>query len=230
MPKTFVIGDIHGAYRALKQCLERSCFNYDKDTLICLGDASDGWPEVHLVFDELLKIENLVYILGNHDVWTLEWSKASYADPIWLKQGGKNTLTSYPEGMPCSHINLLEKAHLFYKLNNKLFVHAGFDISKDINNQNQHDLMLNRDFANTIIDRMENDIRKDYTIFDNVFIGHTPTIRYHIYYPFNWQEVWFMDTGAGWNGVLTIMDIDSCKYWQSSSVRTLYPGIKGRME
>ncbi len=45
MGKTFVIGDIHGAYRALRQCLERSTFDFEKDRLICLGDVCDGWPE-----------------------------------------------------------------------------------------------------------------------------------------------------------------------------------------
>lgn len=37
--REFVIGDIHGAYRALRQCLTRSDFNYDHDHLICLGDV-----------------------------------------------------------------------------------------------------------------------------------------------------------------------------------------------
>ncbi len=45
MPKTFVIGDMHGASRALRQCLERSAFDYATDRLICLGDICDGWPE-----------------------------------------------------------------------------------------------------------------------------------------------------------------------------------------
>ena len=37
--KTFVIGDIHGAYKALLQCFERSGFDYEKDHLIVLGDV-----------------------------------------------------------------------------------------------------------------------------------------------------------------------------------------------
>lgn len=43
--RTFTIGDIHGGYKALKQCLERSKFNYKEDHLIALGDIVDGWPE-----------------------------------------------------------------------------------------------------------------------------------------------------------------------------------------
>ncbi len=45
MGRTFVIGDIHGAYRALRQCLDRADFDYESDHLICLGDVCDGWPD-----------------------------------------------------------------------------------------------------------------------------------------------------------------------------------------
>jgi serine/threonine protein phosphatase 1 len=56
MDRTFVIGDIHGAYRALRQCLQKAAFNYSNDHLICLGDVCDGWPETRESIDELLKI------------------------------------------------------------------------------------------------------------------------------------------------------------------------------
>lgn len=43
--RTLVMGDIHGGYKALMQCLERSKFDYEKDTLIQLGDICDGWSD-----------------------------------------------------------------------------------------------------------------------------------------------------------------------------------------
>ena len=66
--RRFVVGDIHGAHKALVQCLKRSNFNYEEDELICLGDVADGWTEVPELFDELLKIKKLIYIMGNHDL------------------------------------------------------------------------------------------------------------------------------------------------------------------
>jgi serine/threonine protein phosphatase 1 len=42
MSKRLCMGDIHGNYKALMQCLERSNFNYEEDTLIQLGDVCDG--------------------------------------------------------------------------------------------------------------------------------------------------------------------------------------------
>jgi serine/threonine protein phosphatase 1 len=36
--RTLVMGDIHGAHKALVQCLEKSGFNMEHDRLIQLGD------------------------------------------------------------------------------------------------------------------------------------------------------------------------------------------------
>lgn len=41
--KTYAIGDIHGAYKALIQCFERAKFDYEKDRLIVMGDICDGY-------------------------------------------------------------------------------------------------------------------------------------------------------------------------------------------
>lgn len=62
-------------------------------------------------------------------------------------------------------------------------------------------------------------------IFNEVYIGHTAT-RDHK--PHNCLNLWNLDTGAGWHGRLTIMDIDSKEYWQSDLCGELYPEEKGR--
>ncbi|MFH1385027.1 MAG: metallophosphoesterase, partial [Candidatus Omnitrophota bacterium] len=65
--KTFAIGDIHGAYKALIQCFERSKFDYKKDRLIVMGDVCDGYPDVKQCIDELLKVTRCDLVIGNHD-------------------------------------------------------------------------------------------------------------------------------------------------------------------
>ena len=92
MGRKFVIGDIHGAYLALMQCFNKAKFDYKSDTLICLGDVCDGWPEVSQSIRELLKIKHLVYILGNHDHWTLKWFTTGETPDVWIMQGGDATI------------------------------------------------------------------------------------------------------------------------------------------
>jgi len=75
-----------------------------------------------------------------------------------------------------------------------------------------------------------------------IFIGHTSTINWNnkphyreyngtnepITIPMNRCNVWNMDTGGGFNGKVTVMDIDTKEYFQSDYVKELYPNELGR--
>lgn len=94
MGRVLTVGDIHGAAKALEQCLERCGFDYENDTLITLGDICDGWPYVYECVEILLKVKNRIDIIGNHDEWFKVWL-ATLDHPDWWSQGGKGTATSY---------------------------------------------------------------------------------------------------------------------------------------
>jgi serine/threonine protein phosphatase 1 len=226
MPRTFVLGDIHGAYRALQQCLERSAFDFKNDHLIFLGDVADGWPETRACIDELLKIEKLTFVLGNHDFWTLDWMENNTREEIWLDQGGKATIESYKDGMvPQQHLQLLKNAVPYYLKNQKLFVHAGIDPHVPLEKQTLQMLLWDRNFARLALTLYQKVSDGKITTFDEVYIGHTP-----VPYPKPIQslEVWFLDTGAGWSGVLSMMNIETKEVFSSDPVPSLYPGVQGR--
>ena len=225
MPRVYVIGDIHGAYRALRQCLERSSFNYEIDSLICLGDVADGWPETKACVDELLKIKNLTYLLGNHDFWTLEWMETGFIEEIWFEQGGKATIDSYGKDIPERHIQFLKRALPYYLLDNKLFVHAGIDIHIPLEAQTIETFIWDRNMATMALNFYAHGISEKLTGFDEIFIGHTPVPSAK---PIKVCEVWLMDTGAGWSGNLSMMNIDTNEIFTSDPVPSLYPGVKGR--
>lgn len=228
---TWVIGDIHGASRALEQCLERSNFNFESDRLICLGDICDGWPETRQAFNQLLKIKNLIVTLGNHDFWAFKWARYGEASDIWLSQGGQNTVDSYPGGnMDRSHLDILEKAKPYHLEANKLFVHAGINPDLPLSEQDEQTFYWDRTYFNTVIRNYEDNIRERIAPYEEVYIGHSPIHRLNIFKPFNWVEAWLMDTGAGWEGVLSIMDVDTKEYYISDRVDTLYPPGSGRIK
>jgi serine/threonine protein phosphatase 1 len=226
MGRTFVMGDIHGAYRALRQCFERANFDYENDHLICLGDVADGWPETSACIDELLKLKNLIYIFGNHDFWALEWMENGVIDDVWFDQGGKATIKSYSgKKIPKTHIHLLNHAELYYQLNNKLFVHAGIDPQQPLETQGMSTFLWDRTLAKTALNFYEKQIQRKLTSFDEIYVGHTPI---PFLKPIQACEVWLMDTGAGWSGVLSMMEIDTKEVFTSDPVPTLYPGMEGR--
>ncbi len=227
--RRFVIGDIHGAHKALIECFTKASFDYEKDMLIALGDICDGWPEVNKVFDELLSVKNLVYIFGNHDKWALNWFLYHDAPEIWTMQGGDVTISCYPYGVPQLHIHLLAEARLYYTMDNKLFLHGGFDPDIRIENQDADLILWDRKLVHHALNMHKLNDKQKITRYDEVYVGHTPTINFGTNQPIFACEVIMMDTGAGWpGGVLTMMDIDSKHYVCSSPVNELYEGFQGR--
>jgi len=225
MAKTFVIGDIHGAYRALRQCLERAEFDFQQDALICLGDVCDGWPETKRCVDELLKIQNLTLILGNHDLCALTWMSAGNVDDSWLAQGGLATINSYRSGLPEQHVRFFKRALPYFVQAKKLFVHAGIDTSKLLENQTLQTFLWDRTLAHIALDHYQKNVSQKFTAYDEIFIGHTP-ISAPV--PIFASGVWLMDTGAGWSGVLSLMNIETKEVFSSDCVPDLYPEEKGR--
>jgi serine/threonine protein phosphatase 1 len=225
--QTYVIGDIHGAFRALKQCLDKSKFNYGTDHLICLGDVCDGWPDTKLCIDELLKITNITYVIGNHDIWLMNWFHQKVAEDIWLKQGGTASVASYSEGIPSTHIEFMQKALPYFVHEKKLFVHAGIDPHIPLEKQD----IINFAWDRSLIQKAWNYYVRETTVqltpFEEVYLGHTPIPFAH---PIKSCEIWMMDTGAGWSGVLSLMNIHSKEVFISDPVPSLYPGVEGRMK
>jgi len=226
--KTFVLGDVHGAFKALIQVLKQANFDYENDTLIALGDVCDGWPQTKESFDELLKIKNLVYILGNHDFWSLQWMEEDTKDDIWLSQGGQATIDSYAGTPDPVHLNLLKNAHDYYLLNNKLFVHGGIAINLSLEKQTKQTLLWDRTLITRAMALHTANQHENLTGYDEVYIGHTPIHRFGYLNPTQACEVWMMDTGAGWDGVLSLMDIETKEYFTSNKIPGLYPNHLGR--
>jgi serine/threonine protein phosphatase 1 len=227
--RTFVVGDIHGAARALKQVLERSHFDTERDRLICLGDVCDGWPDVKATFDLLLSVKHLVYLLGNHDFWALQWMDNGVISPPWVSQGGKSTIRSYQgQTVPQSHISLLSSALPYFIENNCCYVHGGFDPAKPLKDHTPEELMWNRSLVAHAMNRIDPDVTSNLTSFNAVYVGHTPTLNYGFDRPVHLYEIWMMDTGAGWYGRLSMMDVLTSEIYQSDPVPTLYPDERGR--
>lgn len=224
-PRTFVVGDIHGAHKALVQCLQRSHFDYRKDHLISLGDVCDGWPDTPRCIEELMKIDNLTYVLGNHDVWTLEWMQTREVDEVWVHEGGEATINAYRSGVPMHHVQFLDDGVPYHIQNNKLFVHAGFDPKVPLEMQGLEIFLWDRNLAYIVLEMHQKTISQPLTTFDEAFIGHTPVPADM---PVCAGGVWLMDTGAGWSGVLTIMDVDTKEMFFSDPVPMLYPGVQAR--
>jgi len=146
--------------------------------------------------------------------------------------------------IPDSHWKFFMYQNLYYKddSRNYFFVHGGFDRWKSVSeNKSDHPSIFywDRDLWKQAMSCGENAKLVTIDNFDTIFIGHTPTVNWRSKekitengiiipkgkpntFPMFNGGVWNIDTGAGWNGKLTIMNVDTKEYWQSDLVSELY--------
>ena len=69
--KDYIVGDIHGCFKWLEECLEALEFDEGKDRLFSVGDLVDRGPESHLALEYVRKIFTGV-VRGNHEQMMIE--------------------------------------------------------------------------------------------------------------------------------------------------------------
>jgi len=229
MNRTLVLGDLHGAHKALEQCLERANFDPVEDQFVCLGDVCDGWPYVKECVEMLQSIPNFIGIIGNHDLWAMEWANSGNMQKIWTTQGGENTLKSFgydPSNFPLDFFMSFSK---IYEKDGQVFVHGGIDPNqRDLGEQSLEVCTWDRSLVQAASRKHYQKPDYKYGGWKDIFVGHSTTQFYDSLKPVHHCNVWMIDTGGGWSGKLTLMDADSKEYWQSDFVPDLYPGIEGR--
>lgn len=241
MKRTLAIADIHGGFRALQQVLERANVT-ENDMLIFLGDYVDGWSESSQIIQflmELSKKQECIFIKGNHDAWCEDWLSLGNIPDVWLFNGGKNTVESYAD---YSLEDLHKHLEFFQRMKNyhiddenRLFIHAGYSSmhgpEKEVYSSNYR---WDRTLWETAV-AMDGKLEKNSALYpkrlllyNEIFIGHTPTLYLGIKTPVNKANVWNLDTGAAFTGSLTMMNVDTKEFWQSNPLPSLYPDEKGR--
>jgi serine/threonine protein phosphatase 1 len=154
------------------------------------------------------------------------------------------------------HKDFFRKLELFYvDEENRGFVHGGFISRKGLGFEAYpSDYYWDRDLWQLALllhsRESEGDLNEKATRFrkhKEVYIGHTSTTSWNckphypesknpkqenkngpILIPMNRCNVWNMDTGAGYFGKLSIMDIDTKEFWQSDFAHFNYSNEKGR--
>lgn len=211
MTKIFCTTDTHGCAYELRKALEMANFDYEKDTLIHLGDCIDRGPDSKGVIDLLLSIKNLIAVRGNHDDWLREYIDGGSHGSNW-NHGASKTFVSYLENntivIPQSHKDFFKNQVNYYVDNqNRLFVHAGYNRYHIMQEQIGYILFWDRDLTYKALDCKKKRL-SDINNFKRVFIGHETTHRVNgSTVPIYAAQVVNLDTGVAYGGKLSLIDI-----------------------
>lgn len=145
MKTTAIISDIHGNFDALTAAL-LDMKKYSPERIVCLGDIIGYGAEPCACLDALLEMDNIDFILGNHeDIWlggissdmcsgigkiSAEWNKHNI--PAHYESRVRGFVPKLTRGdITYCHTASMEKAHNYPYLNSLEQVTEGFADSGD---------------------------------------------------------------------------------------------------
>ena len=201
-----------------KNILNYDKFDPKNDLLIYLGDYIDRGKYSKDVIDQILKLKNnnikTINLMGNHDEFMIDFilnKKNNIKN--WINFGADQTFRSYgvevveyiKDGfddevvdklrntllskMDNTHLDFFKNLEISYSSENYLFVHAGIDPLKRLNNQTKKDFLWSRS---------EKFFSKDFKSEKIIVHGHTPEENI-INYPFRIN----VDSGCYFSGKLS---------------------------
>lgn len=212
MSRVYVVSDIHGCASILKRNLQRINFSYKRDKLIIVGDIADGANELEELANLLLKVKNLIVVLGNHDLFLKSFVENGKVGLKWLGIGGHDTLKQI------INFNLIEKYKqillngvFYYEYNDCMFIHGGFNHKRSLEQQKKLPLTYNRSLQ-TFVKQLHNCGKKLKLLgrehIKHFFFGHTP----HKKAPLKLSNCTYLDSGVLSTGKLCVYDLISGDY------------------
>lgn len=142
-----------------------------------------------------------------------------------------------PYMIPQSHKDLFKNQLPYYEdEKGRLFIHGGFNRHYKLDDQDEFVYWWDRDLWSQALSweamvRGPLDDKPQFKMVDDfseIFIGHTSTEFWGQDTPMHAANIWNLDTGGGWFGRVTVMNIDTKDYYQSDRGKELYPEFKGR--
>src|SRR5213079_323864 len=97
-----------------------------------------------------------------------------------------------------------------------------FNPNFSLESQGSEKLLWDRELVHSAWKKSKEDNEYKFSSYEEIFLGHTPTQNFQSDLPLNFCNVWDLDTGAGWAGPLTIMNIQTKEFWQSEPTSKLY--------
>lgn len=227
--KTIVIGDTHGCYNELKSLIatleKNKEYNKKRDRLIFLGDYIDRGRDSRKVIGFIKQLQkhnkNVIALMGNHEDMLLKY--LNRVDECWTWNGCEATIESYKgyEKHFRNDVEWMRNLPLYYEDEHCIYVHAGIDIDKSMEEQDKHTLLWVR----------EPFIYNSGKCNKQVIFGHTPTLMLggedKPVRTYNGNLA--IDTGCVYNGALTALILDNGKidkFYQQKKIKENYNETK----
>jgi len=207
----YAVGDIHGCYDKLTALMADIDIDWQRDTLVFIGDYIDRGPASYDVVEYLIQLKNdhpgIVFLRGNHEVMLGNYL-AGHNRLNYLSNGGRETLDEYlvrrrngdDHPIPAHHRTFFDELQNSYETEDYIFVHAGLRDRVPLEKQSTDDLLWIRSPF----------LHSTYNFGKVVVFGHTPFSK-----PFVHPNKIGIDTGAVYGRKLTCVKLPDMTFFQA---------------
>lgn len=224
MPRTFVIGDIHGCYDELITLIEQAGIT-DDDLIISLGDIVDRGNQSQEVYHYFKNRKNAIVLMGNHER-KHQNGVLSYSQEIVKVQFAEE----YQE-----FVDWLGSLGYYHETEDAIIVHAFFEHDKPLAEQ-KADVLAGTTSGSRHLEKKyeEGKYWTDYyqgnkpIIYGHHVVGDTPKI---------YNNTYGIDTGACHGAMLTAIELPGFKihqakaaedYWKVAQSKWQVPVLKAK--
>jgi serine/threonine protein phosphatase 1 len=155
---TYAIADLHGRFDLLQRAEEAIAAHRPpmmNCTIVYLGDYVDRGPQSAQIIEWMMAHQEWnnfvgrIFLKGNHEDIMLQTIRKPLHPDWWIGNGGGRTLISYghaPAGLvdysvvPKVHLDWIDALPLMHVDEHRVFVHAGVDRFKPLDQQDQQTL------------------------------------------------------------------------------------------
>jgi serine/threonine protein phosphatase 1 len=156
MGVTYAIADLHGRFDLLEAAFSAIHTHAEgrPNKIVTLGDYIDRGPQSRQIIEHLMAPQkagmNLICLKGNHEAMMVETLRKPLHPSWWIGNGGGATLISYghpksgdyqPEVVPADHIEWMNALPLMHVDQHRVFVHAGLDRFRPLDQQDEETLL-----------------------------------------------------------------------------------------
>ena len=148
MPRYIAITDIHGELEKLRDLLSKIKTKPD-DIFVFMGDYIDRGADSRGVVDRVIKqseTHKCIYLIGSHEYAMLHSKSDDYYQWLYDNYGGPATTRSYGgfDNIMKIHGDFYKNLKFYYLTDKYLFIHAGINPDRSLENQNEVDMVYIR--------------------------------------------------------------------------------------
>jgi serine/threonine protein phosphatase 1 len=208
--KIYAVGDIHGCHDKLVALMDQIDIDWQRDTLVFIGDYIDRGVASYDVVEYLIHLHQkhpeIVFLKGNHEEM-LENYLAGCNRMNYLSNGGRETLDEYlarrrhsdDHPIPGNHQAFFSNLRTHFETDDYIFVHAGLRDRIPLEKQAPEDLLWIRSQF----------LHSTYDFGKVVVFGHTPFSK-----PFIQPNKIGIDTGAVYGRALSCVKLPDMTFFQ----------------